>query len=60
LIKAIGIHTGKAYATGTNPEEVMRQLHEKYPTFETKENKRDRESLRTPILPEPVQIYKFR
>ena len=59
MIEAIGTHTGKLYASGSNLEEVMRQLHEKYPTFETKKSERDRESLRTPILPEPMQIYRI-
>lgn len=56
MIKAIGVNTAKVYAIGRHHEEVMRQLLDKYPSFEMKQSDRDRESVRSPILPEPMQI----
>lgn len=56
LIATIGINTQKVYVTGVHPEEVMRKLHKKYPSFDEKKGKGERATMKTSILPEPMRL----
>lgn len=48
--KAMGLITKKIYAEGETRTDVMRQLHERFPSFEEREGDRKREAAKSYVL----------